>query len=567
MSSPWWRTDAREWRSHDWRLELRGDEIADISHRGIVVLRAVRAVVRDRGWQTVPVVVQSVDGDADVLALTLRHEGLGARVCSTLTVRARAGELVIEWDAVNEVDFDTCRIGLVVLHPASDAGRAVIIDHDDGSEERTSFPRALTPHQPMRDIRRLRIDGGASIAFAGDVFEMEDQRNWTDASFKTYSRPLDLPYPYALRAGETVRQAITIGAPDASIAADPGRGSPVVIELRECGPFPAVGVEASTAPDPVPASSAGSFRVVELDLTTPAWAAALVRASSDGLPLDIRIVSDGDARAADAVAATLAGLPVLRVTVFDRARHVTTPASASLFRAALGSAGIRAPLLAGARSHFTELNREQATIPRDTAGIVVTTTPLFHALDTEQLVEAVAVQRLVAEETVRIAEGREVHIGPVALRPRYNNVATTAQPAPTRSDLADGYGAQFTGADDERQGAPELAAWVIASAAASAVPGVRSLSWFETWGPRGLEDRRGRMPAADAVDALADLRGSVLLGGSSPDGLVWAIGGRAAERDTILIANLDVEPRVLDVRADGGAPVRVSVAAGSWERV
>ena len=44
----------------------------------------------------------------------------------------------------------------------------------------------------------------------GDVFEMEDQRNWSDGSYKTYCRPLDLPYPYPLKAGQEIRQSITI---------------------------------------------------------------------------------------------------------------------------------------------------------------------------------------------------------------------------------------------------------------------------------------------------------------------------------------------------------------------
>ena len=35
----------------------------------------------------------------------------------------------------------------------------------------------------------------------GDTFEMEDQRNWTDASYKTYVRPLALPWPYTLAGG------------------------------------------------------------------------------------------------------------------------------------------------------------------------------------------------------------------------------------------------------------------------------------------------------------------------------------------------------------------------------
>ena len=35
----------------------------------------------------------------------------------------------------------------------------------------------------------------------GDAFEMEDQRNWADASFKTYVRPLSKPRPYVIAKG------------------------------------------------------------------------------------------------------------------------------------------------------------------------------------------------------------------------------------------------------------------------------------------------------------------------------------------------------------------------------
>ena len=35
----------------------------------------------------------------------------------------------------------------------------------------------------------------------GDAFEMEDQRNWADASFKTYVRPLPKPRPYVIAEG------------------------------------------------------------------------------------------------------------------------------------------------------------------------------------------------------------------------------------------------------------------------------------------------------------------------------------------------------------------------------
>ena len=44
----------------------------------------------------------------------------------------------------------------------------------------------------------------------GDTYEMEDQRNWTDASYKTYVRPLARPWPYTLDAGARLDQAVTL---------------------------------------------------------------------------------------------------------------------------------------------------------------------------------------------------------------------------------------------------------------------------------------------------------------------------------------------------------------------
>ncbi|UYO96584.1 hypothetical protein OED01_13370 [Microbacterium sp. M28] len=560
----WWRTDAMTWRAHDWSIEVRGDELAEIRYGGRMLLRAVRAAVRDSGWLTVPVTVLSVASDASSLTMHLQHDGLGARLDSTLRVAAQADALRIEWDAVNTDAFETNRTGLVVLHPATDAGRPAVVVHPDGSSEAVAFPTVISPHQPIVGIRKLRVDDDFALKFAGGVFEMEDQRNWTDASFKTYSRPLELPFPYPLDAGERVRQSITIRALGTGPVPSSDSGA---VALVAGGTVPSFGVEASTAPGPVPVSDAGSFRVVELNLATPNWRAALERAAGDGVPLDVRIVTDGSAPVlAEGVreVAQYADAPgVLRMTAFDATEHVSDSRVVSALRAAMAASGLSLPVLAGARSHFTELNREQARIARDVDGIVVNTTPLFHTLDTEQLVEALAMQRLIAEQAVSIAGGLPVHIGPVSLRPRFNNVATTPEPAPRRTDLSEGYGAEFTGAVDARQGAPELGAWVIASAAAFAVPGVASVSWFETWGPRGLASADGRTPAADAVDALVSLAGGTLLSGMTADGLVWAISSRTDAGVTVLVANLDREERRVEVDGIG----EVTVDTGAWVRV
>lgn len=553
-----WFTPSETWRSGPWSMQLRDDEFADIAYDGRRVVRSIRAVVRDRDWATAPLIVDRVRETASTLTLHVRATALGAGFRGIVRAEVRAERLDVLCDLEAEHAFETNRAGLVVLHPPRLAGAPLRVVHADGGVEQTAFPRRISPHQPVFDIAELswQHEGlDASASFEGDVFEMEDQRNWTDSSFKTYSRPLALPFPYEVATGERVRQRISLRARrmdgDTGARGDDGR-----IALRAAGAFPEIGLGAASGPDPAPAAQPiGASVLVELDLASTNWRAALDRAGASGLPLDVRLLLDADrpAALAEGVAA-LAGREVTRVAAFPQtgdARHVSDGEAVAALRAALAAAALDIPVVGGSRAHFTELNRERHRIPADLEGLVVTATPLFHAVGTEQLVESVAVQRLVAQQSVELADGAPVHVGPVALRPRFNDVASAPQPGPSRPDLSAGYGAEFTGANDDRQRAPELAAWTIASAAALSVPGVASLTWFEEWGPRGIRSSLGEPYAvAEAIGALAALAGGTLLWGDSPDGLVWALGARTGGETVLLAANLGRHERELTIATD-----------------
>jgi len=599
----WWPARGLSWRSGRWTLELRDDELADISYDDVLVLRSVRAVVRDRDWQTAPLVVDDVRDHADTLALTVHSVGLGSSFAGSVRVALHDAALEVTCDLVSDEAFDTNRTGLVVLHPPTLAGAPLHVTHASADPEETVFPPRISPHQPVRDIARLRWDAeGVAIAlgFAGDVFEMEDQRNWTDASFKTYSRPLELPFPYRIDAGERVTQRVRLEA--ARIEAADAAGSPTrrsspelpTITLRPAGDFPRIGVGAATAPDPerppdLVAEGIGSHVVVELDLADASWPAALARAARGGVPLDARIVlADDDPAALDDAVRALRGVHVVRVAAFaptGPARHVSDVAAVAALRAALRRADRETPVVGGTRAHFTELNREFRRLPTGTDeggldGIVFSSTPLFHSTGTHQLVEAVAIQRRVAHEAVGLAAGLPVHIGPVTLRPRFNDVATTPPPRSGRTDLAAGYGAQLLDADDPRQSSPELAAWTVASAAAFAVPGVDSVTFFEQWGPRGIQSADGvERPVAAAIRALIDAAGpdthpARLLHGDSPDGLLWALGGATPDGGAVVAANLDRVPRAVRIvlpetlqTPEPRKPLTLTLAAGTYARV
>ncbi|MBB2975833.1 hypothetical protein FHX49_001400 [Microbacterium endophyticum] len=563
------------WQSGAWEVHLRDDELADISYDGRRVLRSIRAVARDRDWNTAGWVIDSVSRKPEELTLRLRTRDFGADLAGDVHVRASDRALTVEFEALSAVEWETNRTGLVVLHPPLLAGAELQATHPDGSTSVSHFPVEISAHQPVFDIAGLAWQHAGlavDVAFSGDVFEMEDQRNWTDASFKTYSRPLSLPFPYRLAPDSRVSQSVTVTVsplPDAS----PAVRSPVAqIRLAAAGaPFPAVGVSAATGPDPAPAlEPIGSELLVELDLATANWRSALERALAQPLALDVRLVLDAaNPAAVHSAVALLPSQRLVRIGAFQRtgdSRHVTDARADALLRDALAAHGLTTPVVGGSRSHYTELNREGHRLPPRLDGLAVTFTPLFHSLGTEQLIESVAIQRLIAEAAVAYIADTPVHIGPITLRPRFNDVATAPEPAPSRADFTEGYGAELTGSVDPRQSAPQLGAWLIASSAALAIPGVVSLSYFEEWGPRGIRSSAGEpTPAFDAINAVAGLAGSPLLSGTSPDGLVWAVGALTdSQTSTVLVANLDTVARDIDVTTPTGIE-RVLVAPFAWQ--
>ncbi|MGO8506614.1 hypothetical protein AB9F35_35310, partial [Rhizobium leguminosarum] len=76
------------------------------------------------------------------------------------------------------------------------------------------LPRLDDIGKPFKDMRAIThavmTDVQAECRMEGDTFEMEDQRNWSDASYKTYVRQLALPWPYQIPANQRVRQKTSL---------------------------------------------------------------------------------------------------------------------------------------------------------------------------------------------------------------------------------------------------------------------------------------------------------------------------------------------------------------------
>src|SRR5579871_4450411 len=260
----------------------------------VEVLRAIAFLVRDENWGTYAPAISNLKVKHGREGFSVSYDARYSSPRGNLDCRAEIsasadGRLRFGAKATPNAGFLTNRTGFVVLHPLNGvAGFPVDVEHVDGKREKSKFPVIINPVQPFYAIRSLRhkVMPGLFVTcrMEGDTFEMEDHRNWTDASFKTYVRPLADPWPYTLPAGKEFSQSVTLTfegklpKPKKAGAA----GNRVDIELgRTAGPLPEIGVA-------VPMEEAG-----------PALrAASLVEAAAPG-----HLVCHVDAREGDIASA------------------------------------------------------------------------------------------------------------------------------------------------------------------------------------------------------------------------------------------------------------------------
>ncbi len=485
-------------------------------------------------------------------------------------------------------DVLTNRTGFIVLHPVEGvAGRPVKVLHDDGSEVVSSFPDAVDPRCPFTDIRALSHEfapgAWVNCTMEGDAFEMEDQRNWSDASYKTYVRPLRRPWPYTLKKGEQMRQAVKLAISGDIPRAAAAAGNKVFISLGDvAGTMPRLGLG-------VPAQEAGpaleqhglvkrlspGWLVCQVDLRDGSGLQALGDYRSlgefSGAPVTLEVITRGsldpDSELQEvAQAARRAGLEPEAIAVFAAqdmesrqpdAQWPHMPSFEETYAAARKAfPGVR--LGGGMASYFTELNRK-----RPPAGsldyVTFTTCPTVHAADDISVMETnEAIPYLVSSTREFMGGSVPIRIGPSQIGCRENpyGKSTAANPGNGRVCLS---------AMDPRQRGLFNAAWMLAYVAACARSGVEAVALGAPTGQFGHIYRRTDFgqPWYDGLDAPAVYPGFHVfadlarLGGESTPGVdvkgagVAALAVKHAGRHTLWLANLTADPVAAEIAGSG----------------
>ncbi len=225
-----------------------------IRYRGAEVLRGIAYLVRDKNWGTYTPAIEGLKirqgKDSFTISYTATCKDKDQAIRYEAKVEGKSdGTLVFSAVGTPLTDVLTNRTGFVVLHPLEGVvGQPVEIVHTDGKKRKSRFPKFISPGQPVFEIRSLKhtvVPGvTATVLMEGNKFEMEDHRNWMDASYKTYVCSLLDPWPYTLKKGEAFTQSITVtveGKPASRASVKAGAAVSVSVAGAK-GRIPSIGV-------------------------------------------------------------------------------------------------------------------------------------------------------------------------------------------------------------------------------------------------------------------------------------------------------------------------------------
>jgi hypothetical protein len=553
--------------------DLVAGGLRTIRYQGREVLRAIAYVVRDKDWGTFNPAISdfSCQQDGNQFTVTFRARCINRELGQELAYETRItgnanGMVTFEVTAEPRTPFLTARCGFAVLHPLEGiVGQPAIIEHVDGSREQAAFPDLIAPLQPFKEIRAIEhaVAPGvtARCLMTGDVFEMEDQRNWSDASYKTYVRPLALPWPYVMDSGVRNQQSVELLITDSSAGAlstlDAKADAAVELEMGDAdGTFPRIGVAIHPGeiahPDVLkrlqpqlllfhfdPTAGHGrehlaGFREMAQIAVGSESALELVVPAQRDVKDELREIAAMVSEAKLKLSAVLVSPAVDRQSTLPGSPWPPCPPLAEIYQAAR-EAFPGVAIGGGVLTYFTELNRKRP--PVELLDFVShCTCPIVHAADDLSVMQTLeAMPSITRSARAIMGKGKAYWIGPSTIGMRQNPYGSRVMDNPENR--------RITMTDhDPRQRSLFAAAWMIGYAAATAEARLEVLTVGALTGPLGLASRDGvaYYPAFFAAQGLAALGGQLRYRcrSSRPEAVAVVAGTDREGKRVAWIANL-----------------------------
>ena len=421
------------------------------------ILRGVYVAVRDRNWGTVTPRVFNLKTEINGASFQLHfdvecQEGDINFLWRGSITGSEQGSVEFSMNGIAQSNFKRNRLGFAILHPIREcAGQPYKVEKADGTTEQGIFARFVSPQQPFKDMRAIshQVVPGvtARVSVEGDIFEMEDQRNWTDASYKTYCTPLSLPYPVEVPLGTTVIQTVKLSLNGELPSTQQARAVFPEVRLTLDNtvrlPLPRLGLGMASHGQPLTSKEKERLKVlnlshlrVDLKLSEDSYRQTLKRAAAEakelGLALEVALFLN------DSAEAELSGLmreleqarpAVSSWLIFPTNEKSTKEPAVRLARRILSGYDSKARFGGGTNEYFAEFNRGRPSIEAlDLA--CYSMNPQVHAYDNATLVETLDAQGGTVESAKQFVGKLPLAISPITLRPRFNPSAIGPQPEP-----------------------------------------------------------------------------------------------------------------------------------------
>lgn len=485
-------------RTNHFTVLYENGALRQIKQGNIEILRMIYSAVRDRNWGTVePKIEKEVVeiGDNSIeITLTVGYHADPIHFTAEYRISGHDNKIRFEMNGAALSDFLKNRIGFCVLHPIRECvGKTATAIHPDGSMSEFIFPEQISPTQPVKNVQSMIWEAAlgikARLDFSGDIFEMEDQRNWTDASFKTYCTPLEKPFPAEIKKGETVSQVVELTVETATNQESQNDGFVFLWDTEKVSKLPELGTAISSRKETLTHSEIDLLEKlpfqhlrVELKMNQPNFADVLGKAAREGKLLGwklfvvvyfsadytneyqkfISCCSELDIKVSHMLLVGLNHLP------FEKFDELTTAIRTDFPETSVGT---------GVNAYFAELNRVRPKV-ENADFVSFTISPQVHAFDVASLVENLEAQAEVIKSSKKLFPEKPIFVSPVSLKQRFNVVATAAEPEPAPGTLPSSV--------DGRQRLAFAASWTLGSLKFLAQAGCQLASYYETVGWKGF---------------------------------------------------------------------------------
>ena len=547
------------------------------------IIRRVYVAIRDRNWNTVLPKLSNLQMDIadNKFQITYDVENKEDDIhffWQGKIIGEDNGTITFSMDGEAISTFERNRIGFCLLHPMSCSGIPCHIEKADGTTKKGIFPESISPHQPFMDIQaishQIEPDLWTEIRFSGDTFEMEDQRNWTDASYKTYCTPLAVPYPVEVKTGTKISQSIKLTLKSESnkiklvkkiehLANEKDNHAVFKLDKKTSTRIPYIGLGIASHGHPLSEKELERLKTinlshlrVDIDLSLDyqqTLQKARNEANSLSVSLEIALHLNDSAeeqlknwkRVVEQFAPT-----VTTYLIFHQNELSTSSQWIEIARRYLPDTKIGA----GTNAYFTELNRGRP--PVELLDLVCySINPQVHAFDNSSLTETLEAQAITVGSAQQFSAGLPLAVTPVTLLPRFNPNASAPEPNSKANQLPPQV--------DVRQMSLYGAGWTLGSIKHLSQSGAYSTTYYETSGWRGvMETEKGSQlpkkfqsipgsvfPLYHVLADIGDFAGGEIMPSTSSNPLkLEGIAIKKGNLKRIILANLSLDPLQVKVK-------------------